>query len=44
MNENKDWFKDLFIDEAKPAMERHSGGGAILEDVVTQLASIVEVI
>lgn len=44
MEENKDWFKELFIDEAKPALERHSGGGAALEDVVTQLATIVEVI
>ena len=29
MEENKDWFKDLFINEAKPAIERHSGGGTV---------------
>lgn len=26
-----DWFKDMFIDEAKPALDRHSGAGEVVD-------------
>lgn len=31
-NESNNWFKELFIDEAKAALDSRAGGGELLID------------
>lgn len=39
---DSNWFNDLFIDEAKPALSRHTGSGSGSEDVAGQTYILVD--
>lgn len=45
MSEKDKWLHDLFIDEAKPALDRHANSGGVPNEVIEeQIAEVAELV